>query len=313
MPLQRPAEPLITVPEPRTQHGLHLNVAPSNWSKPELQRAAEDGEFVLHYQPVISLVDGGVSGVEALLRWQHPTLGVLTADSFIRAVADAGLLQHLLPEILDAACDTAAALAHGTTRAPFVAVNVDPDQLVDDAVVSIVESALDSSGARAESLVIEMTERTETLDHAATLAVVSELNDLGVQFAIDDFGTGHSSLARIKRIPATKVKIDRSFVRDVVDDFDDQAIVASVALLADGLGLECVAEGIECSDQATTVAELGCTSGQGFLWSEAVAAADIADTIQTAGAAETADAPGPALKRARNACTGAQPRQASRR
>jgi EAL domain-containing protein (putative c-di-GMP-specific phosphodiesterase class I) len=185
-----------------------------------------------------------------------------------------------LPDILHAACNTAATLASVSQGvAPFVSVNVDPEQLTSHPMMEMIRGSLVSTGTPPELLVIEVTERTDTFNDSSSLAVVHELSGLGVQFAIDDFGTGHSSLDRLKRLPASKVKIDRMFVRDVVDDQEDQVIVGSVAQLADGLGLECVAEGIQASDQAATVAGLGCTSGQGFLWSQAVSAAEIEQQV----------------------------------
>jgi diguanylate cyclase len=239
-----------------------------------LHRAADSNEFRLHYQPVVSLLDGVVHGVEALLRWQHPAHGTLTADTFIEPVCRSGVLNRLLPGIIDQACHTAARVtAHGEDR--YVAVNIDPQQLITQPVVHLVEKSLTETGVRADALVIEVTERTELSDDSVAVHTATELHDLGVQLALDDFGTGHSSLSRIKSFPAGKVKIDRSFVRDVVDDADDQAIVASVVLLARGLGLSCVAEGIEDSAQASVLAALGCTAGQGFLWGRAVAVPDL--------------------------------------
>src|SRR4051812_154484 len=177
MPLRDPAEAVAPIPHPRDEPSHHLHrPLPHAWSTAELRRAVEDGEFVLHYQPVVSLVDGGIAGVEALLRWQHPHLGVLTASEFIGSFAGSGLLDHLLPDIVHAACGTAAALSTASHRTPFVSVNVDPDQLTHDPVVDIVGSALVSTGAAPESLVIEVTERTDTFNDAGTLAVVHELS-----------------------------------------------------------------------------------------------------------------------------------------
>jgi diguanylate cyclase len=246
------------------------------WSRRELSTAIDDHQFTLHYQPVVSLATGELEGVEGLLRWQHPTRGILAAGAFIESMSHHLLLGSLLPQVIDEACNTAVALgASGLGAAgdgePFVAFNVDPHEFADEPLVDLIETALASTGANAHSLVVEMTERNGALDDAATLATARHLHDLGIQLAIDDFGTGHSTLTRLKALPAAKLKIDRSFVRDVVDDPEDQAIVASVVTLANGLGVGCVAEGVERPDQLQVLSELGCTTGQGFLLGRAVA------------------------------------------
>jgi EAL domain-containing protein (putative c-di-GMP-specific phosphodiesterase class I) len=267
-PLSQARVPEPRHPEDRTAHHV-------DWTREELQRAIEAHQFLLHYQPVVSLATGELEGVEGLLRWHHPQHGTLPAASFIDAMARHRLLGPLLPRLIDEACHTAVALADGNAGDPFVALNVDPHQFAEDPVVDLIETALATSGANAHSLVVEMTERHGAFDEEATMATARDLHDLGVQLAIDDFGTGHSTLTRLKALPAAKLKIDRSFVRDVVHDAEDQAIVASVVMLANGLGVGCVAEGVERADQAEVLSDLGCPTGQGFLLGEAVAPAQI--------------------------------------
>jgi len=245
------------------------------WSGQELRQAVADHQFTLHYQPVISLETGDLEGVEGLLRWMHPEHGTLVAGSFIESMSRHQLLGSLLPQIIEEACQTAVALGETGSLGRFVALHVDPHQFAEDPIVDLIETALASTGAHAESLVVEMTERNSTLDDSATLAAAHDLHDLGVQLAIDDFGTGHSTLARLKALPAAKLKIDRSFVRDVVTDIEDQAIVASVVMLANSLGVGCVAEGVERPEQAEVLSGLGCPTGQGFLLGPAVSPGDI--------------------------------------
>jgi len=259
-----------------TEHRTTDECAGENaWSGHELRRAVEERQFTLHYQPVISLETGELEGVEGLLRWMHPDHGTLVAGSFIESMSRHLLLGSLLPQIIEEACQTAVALGETGNSGRFVALNVDPHQFAEDPIVDLIESALASTGAHAESLVVEMTERNGALDDTATLAAAHDLHDLGVQLAIDDFGTGHSTLARLKALPAAKLKIDRSFVRDVDTDEEDQAIIASVVMLANSLGVGCVAEGVERPKQADVLSELGCPTGQGFLLGPAVAPGDI--------------------------------------
>ena len=279
-----PVQPVPTQPLPvhyaashdGALHDIHVQCAGEDaWSGLELKRAVAHHQFTLHYQPVISLETGELEGVEGLLRWMHPDHGTLAAGSFIEAMARHMLLGSLLPQIIEEACQTAVALGETGNNGRFVALNVDPHQFAEDPIVDLIENALASTGAHAESLVVEMTERNGALDDTATLAAAHDLHDLGVQLAIDDFGTGHSTLARLKALPAAKLKIDRSFVRDVDTDSEDQAIIASVVMLADSLGVGCVAEGVERPEQADVLSELGCPTGQGFLLGSAVAASDI--------------------------------------
>jgi EAL domain-containing protein (putative c-di-GMP-specific phosphodiesterase class I) len=264
------ATALAHVPDPRAANEA-THTSTIEWSCKELRTAIDDHQFTLHYQPVVSLATGELEGVEGLLRWQHPTRGTLPAGTFIESMSHHMLLGPLLPQLIDEACNTAVALGAGGENEPFVAFNIDPHEFADEPLVDLIETALASSGANAHSLVVEMTERNDALDDAATLATAHHLHDLGIQLAIDDFGTGHSTLTRLKALPAAKLKIDQSFVRDVVDDPEDQAIVASVVTLANGLGVGCVAEGVERPDQLEVLSGLGCTSGQGFLFGKPVA------------------------------------------
>lgn len=271
------ATPLTHVPDPRAVNEATHN-STIEWSCKELRTAIDDHQFTLHYQPVVSLATGELEGVEGLLRWQHPNWGTLAAGTFIESMSHHSLLGPLLPQLIDEACNTAVALGSDGRSEPFVAFNVDPHEFADEPLVDLIESALASSGANAHTLVVELTERTDALDDAATLSTAHHLHDLGIQLAIDDFGTGHSTLTRLKALPAAKLKIDHSFVRDIVGDREDQAIVASVVTLATGLGVGCVAEGVERPDQLEVLSELGCTSAQGFLLGKPVARAELANS-----------------------------------
>jgi len=268
--------PLLThahVPQQREPDDPRQHVF--DWTRDELHQAVEDQQFLLHYQPVVSLTTGELEGVEGLLRWEHPDHGTLAAGTFIDAMSKHLLLGPLLPQLINEACRTAVALADGDGDDPFVAFNVDPHQFAEDPIVDLIEASLTTTGAHAHSLVVEMTERHAAFDEDATMATARDLHNLGVQLAIDDFGTGHSTLTRLKALPTAKLKIDRSFVRDVVHDVEDQAIVASVVMLANSLGVGCVAEGVERSEQAEVLNDLGCPTGQGFLLGQPVTVAEI--------------------------------------
>jgi len=229
----------------------------------------------LHYQPVVSLSGGGVRGAEALLRWRHPNLGTLPAGNFLAAATRCGALSRLLPRIINDACSTAAAWRRQSGGRRFIAVNIDPHQFASEPVFDLVLSGLDSSGAKPDSLVIEVTERADESHDWAAIGTVQRLQEVGVGIALDDFGTGHSSLARLRKMPAQTLKIDKQFVQSVAIDASDRIIVANITQLAAALEIDCVAEGVETADQAKVLSDLGCKAGQGFLWSGAVPAEQI--------------------------------------
>ena len=235
----------------------------------ELRHAAANDELELCYQPIVELATGRMAGCEALLRWNHPWEGQLTAASFIGIAESSGLVNSLTEALLGLACKAAYDLSSsGDTR--FVAVNLSPRQLTDPRLVSLVESALSDVGVEADRLTIEITETAVLSDLDATLGTLRRLRDLGVEVALDDFGTGYSSLTHLKRLPVNKLKIDKSFVGGVTRNSDDLSIVASVAHLARTLGLTCIAEGIETNEQSHILEDLGCKLAQGYLWSPAV-------------------------------------------
>ena len=248
----------------------------------DLRRGLLCDELEVQYQPVLSLTDGRVTGVEALVRWRHPDQGLLGPDAFIEAAEDSGLIIELGRHVLLAACRAAARWAHrGTPDRPFqVAVNLSAKQLTTPGVVDLVRSSLATAGARPENLVLEVTESAVMADVDATSATLRELRRLGLAIAVDDFGTGYSSLTYVKRFPVTRLKIDRSFVGGLGVDADDDAIVASVVSLARAVHIECIAEGVETPRQLLALRTLGCDYAQGFLWSPAVDADELEDWLE---------------------------------
>ena len=238
----------------------------------ELHRAIRESQLVLHYQPIIDLADLSVAGTEALVRWQHPTRGLLPPSEFVELAEECGLMTAMGNWILTEACRqggrwAAATEAIGRHRSHLdMAVNVSPKQLTEPGFVDVVADALAESGFPADRLWLEITEGALLLDPLAATAILEELRELGVHLSIDDFGTGYSSLSYLRRLPVETLKIDRSFVDQLETATDDRAIVQAVIGLGASLGLRVVAEGIERHTQAAELARLGCRYAQGYLY-----------------------------------------------
>jgi diguanylate cyclase (GGDEF)-like protein len=238
----------------------------------DLGAALDAGEFRLVYQPILAL-DGAapaapaaVTGAEALLRWEHPTRGLVSPAEFIQRAERTGLIVAIGRWVLRTACRDAATWPHGAGGPPTVAVNVSARQLADPRLVDDVTDALASARLPAERLLLEITETTLAEDTEATLARLQALKAVGVRLAIDDFGTGYSSLAYLQRFPVDVLKIDKAFVDGVARDESDAAIVRAIVALAEALGVRTVAEGIEEPTQCAALRALGCAQGQGYLF-----------------------------------------------
>jgi EAL domain-containing protein (putative c-di-GMP-specific phosphodiesterase class I) len=257
----------------------------------EMRHAATENQLRLFYQPVVSLDSEQVVGVEALIRWQHPTRGLVPPDQFIPFAERSGLIIGMGAWVIQEACRQAAAWTNAERGiSPLdMSVNVSGRQLAQGSgLVETVRLALDESGVEPTALVLEVTESALMDDAEAALRVLDELKSLGVRIAIDDFGTGYSSLVYLKRFPVDLLKVDRSFVAGLGNDHDDAAIVHSVIELAHAFGIAAVAEGIETRQHLAILQDLGCTFGQGFLWSPARPPVDLAPTLLTMTAAARA-------------------------
>jgi diguanylate cyclase (GGDEF)-like protein/PAS domain S-box-containing protein len=234
----------------------------------ELRRAIDRREFVIHYQPIVKLQTGEVIGAEALVRWQHPTRGLVPPLEFIPLAEETGLIVPLGGWILREACRQLAEwqrLRGGGE--PFVMnVNLSSRQLVRDAIADEVAAAVDESGIRASWLVLEVTETVLMADPVVAATALGHIRELGVRVALDDFGSGYSSLSHLRRFPIDIVKIDKSFVDDVATDGVESAIARSIIELGRAMQIETVAEGIEAGEQAETLRSLGCGFGQGFFF-----------------------------------------------
>ncbi len=227
-----------------------------------LRRAVARGEFVLHYQPVIDLPTGRITGAEALIRWQHPERGLLAPGEFIGMAEETGLIVEIGEWVLREACARAAAWPVPVS----IAVNLSPLQLREDTLVATVAEILETSGLAASRLELEIVESV-MLDHTAqTEEALWSLHERGVRIALDDFGTGYSSLSYLRRFPFDKIKIDRSFIRDLGYEKDDSSIILAIIGLAERMNMVVTAEGVENTEQAGLLLSYGCAQAQGYLF-----------------------------------------------
>jgi diguanylate cyclase (GGDEF)-like protein/PAS domain S-box-containing protein len=259
----------------------------------ELRQALERDELVVHYQPLVSLTTGAVSGCEALVRWQHPERGMVSPAEFIPLAEESGLIVEIGDRVLETACADAAAWhrRHPDSRPVGISVNISTRQLADREFPDRVRGVLDRTGLQPLSLSLEVTE-TMLIDELENPSDgCKRLKALGVGLVLDDFGTGFSSLGYLRRFPFDLLKIDRSFVERIGSDAADAAIVEAVTQIAEALGLKVVAEGVETSDQLAAVRDLGCHFAQGYLFARPLAADVAAEFLDTADFGLVASAP----------------------
>jgi predicted signal transduction protein with EAL and GGDEF domain len=251
-----------------------------------LREALGQESLTLGYQAIVDLESGAVTGLEALLRWTHPTLGFVDPAELVRAADSSGLSFELDRAVIRrAGVDLLALRSAGLVGDDIVmSVNISSRTAQEQRLDTLVREMLEATGLPARCLVLEITEHAlmDNAEHAVTL--LTALTDSGVGVAIDDFGTGYNSLVHLQRLPVSVLKIDRSFVQDIASRPDSLAIVRSILGLAAALGLEVIAEGVEDREQVRVLLELGCRSGQGFLWGPAV----LVDALPDALAAWTA-------------------------
>ena len=237
----------------------------------DLRKALRNNEFELYYQPLVALKTNEISAFEALLRWNHPTRGLISPAEFIPIAEETGLIISIGEWVLNTACQE-------TINWPDhvkVAVNLSPSQLNNRNLVRVVINALRESGMPARKLQLEITESVLMQNTFSTLATLHELRKLGIQIAMDDFGTGYSSLSYLRSFPFDKIKIDRSFIQDLSNGAEPLAIVHAVAGLAKGLNMVSTAEGVETQQQLEALQAIGCTEMQGYLFSRAVPAKEV--------------------------------------
>ena len=231
----------------------------------DLRLALREGQFCLHYQPKFSAGTHRPIGAEALMRWNHPQLGLLMPDTFMGLAEKTGLIIPIGEWVLNEACRQMKRWYDAGYTDWRIAVNLSALQFSHVGLVETVTDALATHGLPANCLTLEITETTAMSDADASMTVLQKLSDMDVDLSIDDFGTGYSSLMYIKRLPANELKIDRGFVRDLEHDSDDAAIVSAIVALGQALNLRIVAEGVETASQQSFLTRLGCDSLQGFL------------------------------------------------
>jgi len=247
----------------------------------EIRRAIYEGEFTVHYQPIYQLASKELSGFEALVRWQHPTRGLLLPAEFIHLAEQTGLIVPIGEWVLRTACKQAQVWKALNGRPLTIAVNISSVQFSENILVDTVQRALNDSGLDASLLHLELTESVAMQDIPASLKILEELRRMGVSIAIDDFGSGYSSFDQIRFFPTSILKIDRSFIKEI--KADDLAIVTAIITMAHQLHLSVVAEGIETEDQLSILTIINCDEGQGFYLGKGVPSETIQELLSGAG------------------------------
>ena len=246
----------------------------------ELHHAAALGQLRLHYQPKLDCAHGELSGVEALIRWQHPKHGLLYPGAFLPLAERSGLIKTLGDWVIQEACRQMRAWADAGLGIP-TAINLSPVQLRDAELPDRIAQALSQHQIPASHLLCEITESVAMDDVQTTQGIFERLHEIGVYLSIDDFGIGHSSLSYLRQLPARQLKIDRSFVVDIESNTDARAVVDAVVKLAHALDLRVIAEGVETTAQKNILCSLGCDELQGFLFAKPMPAEMLTPWIKT--------------------------------
>jgi len=233
----------------------------------ELRRAIKQNEFEVHYQPQVNAHTGELEGAEALVRWIHPTAGMVSPVEFIPIAEETGLIRDIGDWVLEQACNTFQQWNLESELNLSVAVNVSVTQL-DDSFVLRVQEILKQSGFDKDNLELEITESLLMDNIEENVRIMDNITRQGVRFAMDDFGTGYSSLSYLRQFPISKLKIDRSFVNDITDDSDDEAIIRAIIAMGQTLKMKVIAEGVENHQQLLLLQTMGCDSYQGYYFSK---------------------------------------------
>jgi EAL domain-containing protein (putative c-di-GMP-specific phosphodiesterase class I) len=237
----------------------------------ELQLALERKEFKLHYQPQVSLADGSLTGVEALVRWEHPKYGLILPDKFIPLAEDTGLIWELGQYVLESACDQIADWHARNIVVPRMSVNISPSQLR-NCLLDYIQNCLVRRQIKDYCLELEITESALTADGPLVLELLEGIKQLGVNIAVDDFGIGYSSLSLMRRLPIDCLKVDKSFVDEILVNRQDRTIVDAILRMGTGLGLRTLAEGVETAEQRDALLAMGCQEAQGYFFARPMAA-----------------------------------------
>ncbi len=265
---------------------MHATAAGRFRLETDLRRATEQQEFLIHYQPIVSLIDFRITGFEALVRWQRPGFGLVMPGGFISAAEDTGLILWIGEWVLQEACRQICAWnLQFPCPSPFtMAVNISAKQFAQANLVSQVARVLSTTGLAPDTLRLELTESVTMRDEERTTRILSELRSLGVRLCIDDFGTGYSSLSYLRRFALDILKIDRSFVTDMLNNNESQEIVKTILSLGKNLRMKVVAEGVETREQMHLLKSLGCEFAQGYLFSRPLDSDAVVRTLVTSEA-----------------------------
>jgi diguanylate cyclase (GGDEF)-like protein/PAS domain S-box-containing protein len=259
---------------------LHVNLVNQMKLETDLRRAIEREELMLQYQPIVSLSSGQITGVEALLRWHHPEHGSIAPLKFIPLAEETGLIEPIGEWLLHTACAQAAAWHAAGYRSLRMSVNISIRQLHSGNLPQLVENALVETGLDVSALALEVTESVAMSSDDPHLSQLVKLNEMGVGISIDDFGTGYSSLSRIKALPVNTLKVDKSFVKNIVNDPNDRAIITAIIAMAHSLSLKVIAEGVETKEQLAFLKAQQCDEVQGHLFSRSALAEAVTRLLQ---------------------------------
>ena len=255
----------------------------------ELRRALDRNEIVLHYQPILDIASGDLVGFEALARWDHPQMGIVSPNEFISIAEETGLIVPIGQRVLEMSCQQLSdwRARHATSDSWSISVNISSKQLTEAGLVDSIQQTLDRAGLSPSDLRIEITESAIMQDPQQGVGLLNSLRELGVRVAIDDFGTGYSSLAALHWLPLDVLKIDRSFVDKMTHSRENLAIIRTILTLAKHLNLDVVAEGIETIEQREKLVSMGCEFGQGFLFSRPLEADQVDNLLVDSSSLET--------------------------
>jgi EAL domain-containing protein (putative c-di-GMP-specific phosphodiesterase class I) len=266
-----------------------IDTSERNKTIEELRRALDEHQFMLHYQPKVNSRDGRIVGLEALIRWNHPHQGIIYPARFIPLLEECGLIIAVGSWVLKQAATDYCSWMHQGITPPRIAVNVSPQQLRHKDFIAELEGALRINNVGHAGLDIEITESVLMTELEDCIEKLTSIRELGVRVAIDDFGTGYSSLRYLARLPVDTLKVDQSFISMVTESPNDLAIVSGIIVLAHGLNLDVVAEGVETAEQHKFLRLLRCDQMQGYLFSEPIAKAMMEQRLKS-GANITAQA-----------------------
>ncbi|MDX8386681.1 MAG: EAL domain-containing protein [Gallionella sp.] len=260
---------------------LYEDIATGPNLEKDFHEHIQQNRFVLHYQPILDIKSRKIIGAEALVRWNHPELGFLSPDKFIPLAETTNLILPLGKWIISEACRQHKAWQNAGFEPIKMAVNLSPRQLEQEALINNVQQALQSCDMDAQWLTLEITENSFMRHPDLTINILHKLRDKGLKIALDDFGTGYSSLSYLRRLPIDTLKIDQSFVRDMLADPKDEAIVQAIIDLAKSLSLDIIAEGVETAEQESHLHKIECDSFQGYLFSKPVPAEEFSVLLAT--------------------------------